>query len=62
MIKCKRCEKENDSKLWRCEVCNELLHEEQISREKKETKNYIVFSILLILSFIPTAIISFITG
>ncbi|MEK6647022.1 MAG: CD225/dispanin family protein [Candidatus Firestonebacteria bacterium] len=63
MIKCKRCEKENDSKLWRCEVCNELLHEEQISREKKKKpKNYIVFSILLILSFIPTAIISFYYG
>ena len=63
MIKCKRCGKENDSKFWRCEVCNELLHEEQIPYiKKKKPKNYIVYSILLILSFIPTALISFYYG
>ena len=63
MIKCPRCGKENESKLWRCEGCNDILHEEQIySIKKKKPKNYLLFSLLLILSFIPTAIISFYYG
>ncbi|OGF50986.1 MAG: hypothetical protein A2231_06420 [Candidatus Firestonebacteria bacterium RIFOXYA2_FULL_40_8] len=64
MIKCKACGKENGDNLWKCEACNFPLHDDERRPriEKPKPKNYMIVSILLILSCIPTAIVSFIYG
>ena len=59
MLICKKCGKENDTNAWQCVVCGHNLHEEV---KKVKPKNYIVLSVLLMLSCIPTAIVSFIYG
>lgn len=63
MIKCKSCGKENGENVWKCETCNFPLHDEpRPLAEKKKPKNYIIPSVLLILSCIPTALVSFFYG
>jgi|GEM_PF-2251325 len=63
MLKCKSCGKENGDNLWKCEFCNFPLHEENKPQDvKPKPKNYMVISVLLLLSCIPTAIVSFIYG
>lgn len=50
----------NDANAWKCVTCGADLHEALQAGIKP--KNYMVFSVLLFLSCIPTAVISFIYG
>lgn len=60
---CRKCGKENDDKFWKCEACGELLHDiEMTERRRIKPKNYLFLSVLLLLSAVPTAIISIIYG
>lgn len=57
---CQKCGSKNDDNGWKCVTCGADLHGRP--EQKVKPKNYMVLSVLLILSCIPTAIVSFIYG
>ena len=57
---CQKCGSKNDDNAWKCVTCGADLH--GLPAQKVKPKNYMVFSILLLLSCIPTAVVSFIYG
>jgi len=57
---CRKCGSKNDDNAWKCVTCGADMHE--LRQEKVKPKNYMVFSVLLLLSCIPTALISFFYG
>ena len=57
---CRKCGMKNDDNARKCVTCSADLYE--LQKEKAKPKNYMVFSVLLLLSCIPTAIVSFIYG
>ena len=61
MIKCKKCGKENEDNNWKCIVCEDLLHEE-VQKKVIRPSNFIMLSVIIILSGIPTGIISLVYG
>ena len=64
MIYCKKCGKDNEDNAWKCVACGTVLHymPQMPKPMPVKPKTYMWISVLMILSLIPTGIISMLYG